>query len=358
MTEQGYGISASQKLSYTDLHNLTGELDLSNSGISQLGINDNGFYNNPLSGNGGGQSKFADGLKNVTKIDLSGNTFTYVPACTFYGPDGDGNFTDPAPDHKLQEIVLPESCTALYQWAIHKLPSLRTVNVGNITSMGDYAMACNRNLELNINTDLNKSLALAKKTFRFSPKVTGSLDEYAEETNIWFGVEWGSSDRKDVTSDLYSFEETGVTGTVEGLVNSKWLYISAFTNACAVSGDVLDIPAEIEGKPLVDFADWLFQKWLIKEAYIPSSVEYFGYGIFNNCPNLKKVSLYYVDSYNPGKVYTNRANSYLLGGSTDNITEITIYYNEAEPADKDDFLSKVFGSDLDAVKDKISWVMQ
>lgn len=352
------GIEVGEKLSYKDVQNFTGVLDLSNNDIDCMAdvdakgaIDTNAFYNaniNHPDGSekpyGGGQSNFARALKNITKIDLSGNTFKTIYICTFYGPDGDAPKGDKT-SHSLAEIVLPESCTEILNWGVHKLPSLERINLGNITCMNDFAMSCNVNQVVSLN-DLNPNLALGKKTFRYTP-LTGNLDEYAKHLNIWFGLEWLGSNRVE-SYDLYSFEETKVTGTAAGLQNSKWTYRTAFTNSCEVTGDALVVPNSI-----TRFGSWLFQKWQIKTAQIPSSVTDFGGGVFNQCPNLETVSLFYSET-----AAAKNGNYNLLGSSTARIKAIEIRYTGEEPANeaKAAFEAKLFSeADLAAIAGKVSW---
>lgn len=250
LKEAGIAVSDTEPLSYTDLRQYTGKLDLSgykigptitagNASMSQYDLSklteeDKKLFDGftiPWS-----LSNLAYGLMGVTELDLSDTGIEYIPSMFLIG------------NPTIEKITLPDTVVSIgytgteetglgygynsFSW----MKSLKTINMpSSLKYMADYSFTESPSLELNIETipALTKS---GRKLFSLQYK--GSTYQWAEESKVTGDVAVFAEKNKNADLEDFIFEDTAVTGNAADISNNPLTYKSTFGNIKGITGYV------------------------------------------------------------------------------------------------------------------------
>ncbi len=286
------------ELTIANCQKLTGKLDLSSKGITEISsgaIEYTKKENLPEDeqsrcvGSVWAVSKLARALNNVTELNLSGNTFSLVPA----------NFLLGSPS--ITKVILPESVEVIgltagsgtytaqdgttYSYgrdAFSHMKALESINFSELTNLeyiGDHSFSADINLNLNVQ-DLPGSLkVIARKAFgmidavnageTFTSKITGDLAGFLEKTGYDKDDATDPGENPDyVWLTEHCFELTSVTAKAEDIANYKYSYtggVGHLANDGGVTGELV-VPEWVDS-----ISDWAFGGWAITSISIPNT---------------------------------------------------------------------------------------
>ena len=324
---------ADAELTIKDCQKLTGILDLSNKGITEIS---NGAIpytakgnlpeaeQNRCVGSVWAVSNLARALNNVTELDLSGNNIIAIPSCFLMGSPS------------ITKVILPDTVKVIgltpvasggthfidsagntYNWgynAFSHMKSLTTINIpDSVEYLADYSFAESINLEYNIENlptslkttgvkvfDMHESIRTTEEITYDDVKVTGNIITYLEKNP---DVEFGG----------FFFEATKATADAAKLVE---LDPDGVFNRSSYG--VADITGELVIPEGTNVSNYAFDGWEITSAVIPSSVA-LGTGCFSNNDNLKNITVQFdgTDTLDIGELPDNVVISYEVKPSLD-----------------------------------------
>ena len=300
--------AADEKLTIEDCQKLTGVLDLSNQGITEIGGYDYTAKGKTygwddlsedeqavLTENNSGQgttwwaiSSIGRALLNVTELNLSGNNIEYIPTIFLLG------------NPSIEKVILPEGLKAIgvsgknadgtWGWgynAFAHMKSLKEINIPDtVEYLADYSFAESINLEYNIEDlptslkssgvkvfDMHESIRKTHEIDYDEVKVTGNIVAYLEKN-------------PDVSFGSFFFEATKAYADAVELM--KLDPNGMFNGAYGV--------ADITGKLVIPanttVSNYAFDGWEITSAVIPSSTTLGNdASCFANNNNLKDVTV-------------------------------------------------------------------
>ena len=313
LREANCGIDADEQLTIKDCQKLTGVLDLSDKGITEIGGYDytakgKTYGWNDLTEeeqeiltahNSGAESSWwaisaiGRALLNVTELDLSDNDIICIPTIFLLGNPSIEKVTLPDTVEVIgltpstNGDVFTDSEGGTYAWgynAFSHMKSLESINLGdlkNLEYIGEYSFAADTSLNLNVETDLPGSLkVIAKKAFGMNDvkqgephtgKITGDLAVFLEKT----GYDKDDTEDPGETPDYvclteHCFELTDVTAQAEDIANYKYAYTSGIghlSNDGGIYGNLV-VPDWVDS-----IAAWTFGGWAIDSISIPNTTD-------------------------------------------------------------------------------------
>ncbi len=277
LTKQGAADipATAAEMTVGQMQQLSGHLDLSNMGITEL----------PEAGQGSNWPSFEAGMLNVTSIDFSGNTFTKIPYYMFYSQntnlDGEKTYDG------ITAITLPDTVEYFEPLCMNSMANLETMNIpANMKCLDSGALAYCPKLTWNIN-DFPSGVIFGKKSLQSCTNVYGDLDQFFATKSPQFGVVWGEGTYNPDDTNLYSFELTSCTGTAEALAQYEAIYRTALGHLSdngGITGDLV-IPDSIE-----KVSGWAFDGWAIDSITMSNTTQFDG-PVFNRNENLKSVNI-------------------------------------------------------------------
>lgn len=291
-------------LTVGQMQQITGKLDLSDKNITEL----------PAARKSSVCCALWEGMKNITEIDFSGNTFTVVPY-DFFGTNK-GPDQEAAPEIPITKITWPDTVEVFADQSMDNMVNLVEMNIPTrLKVVKSGALSGCSNLQLDL-SDFPEGINFGSKSMR-DVQLTGNFDTIQEEKKFTFYKTTYANDaalNQDDNAE-FVFENTQVTATAEYLMEnySELVLDSTFGALPGVTGNLV-LPQDAKAY------NYCFDQWGITSAEIPSSVT-LGTGCFSNNDNLKEITVKY-----------NGVNNLDLSGS--NIAaSVDVTYDMATPSE-------------------------
>lgn len=299
------GIEADETLTIEACQKLTGDLDLSNQGITEISDGAIAYTakdalpeaeQKRCVGTVWAVSNLARALNNVTSLDLSGNSFLAVPSCFLMGSPS------------IQKVVLPDTVEVIgltpsaggtvftdskdgkYAWgynAFSHMKKLTSVNIpDSVKYLADYSFAESVQLVYNIEDLPEGLIATGRKVFDMHESIRNTQEIMYGETHITGDIVKYLKKNPDVQFQDFVFEATEVYADAEELValNYPGTFQGAF-GVTNVTGNLV-IP---EGTTV---SNYCFDRWQITGATVPASVT-LGESSFTNNDQLESITVRY-----------------------------------------------------------------
>lgn len=259
-------------LTVGQMQQITGKLDLRGKGITAL----------PAARKSSVCCALWEGMKNITEIDFSGNTFTVVPY-DFFGTNK-GPDQEAAPEIPITKITWPDTVEVFADQSMDNMVNLVEMNIPtSLKVVKSGALSGCSNLQLDL-SDFPEGVNFGSKSMR-DVQLTGNFDAIQEEKGFTFYKTTYANDgvlNQEANAE-FVFENTQVTATAEYLMEnySELVLDSTFGALPGVTGNLV-LPQGAEAY------NYCFDQWGITSAEIPSSVT-LGTGCFSNNTELKTI---------------------------------------------------------------------